>query len=461
MTTTPTTARVTKAPGALPLIGHSVPMVRDPLRFLTSLCDHGDLVRIRIGPFKMTVVCDPALSHQVFLDDRTFDKGGPIYDRAREIFGNSLATCEHDQHRRLRRLLQPAFGPQRYPAYAQVMTKEIDEFTHDWREGQVIDVLDEMIKLAARCVIRTLFTSEAVPPEARDSIIGDLRHILSGIYLRSVVPPALDKLPVLGNRRYQQARQHLQETVAGVIHAYRTNGADRGDLLSMIMSIRDDPALPEGNGQGLSDQELTNVILNFLLAGIDTLATAPAWALYLLTRNPKVHERLRAEVDHILPDGVAATHTDQPGLDLTARVITEAMRLYPAGWIMTRLATTDTELGGHPIPKGTIVLLCPYVIHHRPDTYANPEDFDPDRWDRQCPHKPPRNAYAPFGGGARKCIGDGFTMVESTLALATICARWDLAPVSDQRMRIKPEILLRPQNFRVRLTPRTHGTRHA
>ncbi|MCC2280904.1 cytochrome P450 [Streptomyces sp. ET3-23] len=445
---------LTTAPGALPLIGHSVSLLRDPLRFLNSLTGYSDLVRIRIGPLKPVLVCDPELSHQVFADDRTFDKGGPLYDRARDIMGNSLLTCPHNQHRRFRRLLQPAFTPQNYPRYASAMAHEVGRLVDSWSEGQAITVLDEMTTLAARCLTGTLFTDNTLSPEAQADLISDVKHILAGAYVRTVIPPQLARLALLSDHRYQQARKRLDATAAHIVRSYRARDAGSGDLLSIIMSIQDNPTLSEGNAQHLSNDELAKVILNFLLAGTETLANAPAWSLYLLARSPQASKRLHDEVDHVLPNGQAAGYDDQTRLPFTARVITEAMRLYPPVWITSRRTTTDTHLGRHSIPQGTIVLLSPYLIHHRPDIYPNPESFDPDRWENQQPHKPPRNAFAAFGSGARKCIGDTFSMTESTIAVATICARWHIEPLPDQNIRVTAQAVLQPKNFQARLTRR-------
>lgn len=123
------------APGALPVLGHTFSLLSDPLGFLTSLPARGDLVRIRVGPFEMIVVCTPELVRQVLLNDRIFDKVGPFFDRARDAFGDGLATCSHSMHRRQRRLVQCAFHPARFPGYAQVMTKHIAGVTASWEHG--------------------------------------------------------------------------------------------------------------------------------------------------------------------------------------------------------------------------------------------------------------------------------------------------------------------------------------
>src|SRR5205807_5336195 len=138
---------------------------------------------------------------------------------------------------------------------------------------------------------------------------------------------------------------------------------------------------------------------------------------------------------------------------LTGRVINETLRMYPAGWILTRTVTTATNLGGYQVSPGTTVVLSPYLVHHRPDVFVDPECFDPDRWDRTP--APQRNAFVPFGGGARRCVGDQFAVTEAVLALATIPARWRLDLLPGQRVRPAAAVALHPSGLRMRASART------
>ena len=178
------------APGPLPLLGHTLSLLRDPLRFLTSLPTCGDLVSIRVGPIEAIVVCTPELVRQVLLNDRVFDKGGSLLDRGREMVGDGLVTCPYRLHRRQRRLAQPAFHPTRLPSYAQVMTKHIAEVTGSWQDGQVIDVLAEMTTLTVRTAVETMF-SDALPPTELGAVGDDLSTLLAGVYLRTLMPSPL------------------------------------------------------------------------------------------------------------------------------------------------------------------------------------------------------------------------------------------------------------------------------
>lgn len=436
------------APSALPVAGHLVPLLRDPLAFLNSLPAYGDLVRIRVGPLPVVVICDPELTRQALLDDRVFDKGGPFFDRVREVMGDDLASCPYSSHRRLRRLAQPAFHPGRLPGYAQAMSSCIDQVTGSWREGQIIDVPAETMTITCKVTTATLF-SNTLPPARLDQLLDDVTTVFDGLYQRMLLIPPLDRLPTRGNRAYLSARTRLRDTCDQIIAQRRADSVDHGDLLSALIAACD----PEDGDRGMTDAEISDTILIFFLAGTETTASVLAWALHLLARHPEIEQRLHAEVDTVL-GGAPATHADVARLTLTARVITETLRYCSPAWLLTRTVTADTRLGGHLLPAGTSVAYSPYLIHHRPDLYDQPEIFDPDRWDRER-SQPPRHALIPFAAGARKCIGDDFAMTQAILALATITGRWRLEHLPGQQVRTAIAAVLRPRELRMRATPRT------
>lgn len=447
MTVAPRTAR---ASGALPLVGHLLPLLRDPLRFLGSLPDQGDLVRVRFGPFAAVVVCDPQLTRQVLRNDRVFDKTGPAFGRIRELVGDGLGICPHSQHRRQRRLIQPVFHPAQLPDYARTMTAQIATETSGWRDGDVLQVFTETQVLAARILVSTMFT-EPLPPAVLRQALDDLNILATSIYLRTVLP-ILGRLPTPGNRRYRQARARLYRTLGKIIDDRRRGDTDPGDLLSVLLTAPDPAA--EGSGRQLSDKAITDEIVMFFGAGADTTASALAWALHLVALHPDIERRLHAEVDAVLA-GAPATFDKLPQLELTGRIVTEALRLYPPVWLVARTATEDTTIGEHAIRAGTNVFYSSYVIHRRPDLYPDPDRFDPDRWTSENDRQPGREAFIPFADGARKCIGDRFAMVEATLALATIATRWRLHHLPGPTVRPTLAIPMKPRELRMRLEART------
>ncbi|MET8976590.1 cytochrome P450 [Streptomyces sp. NPDC004539] len=443
-------ARVAPAPGALPVLGHALPLARHPLPFLASLPAHGDLVRIKLGPVPFHVLCDPGLVHQVLLDDRTFDKGGAIFDLVRTVAGNGLATCPHQEHRRQRRLLQPAFHRERLPGYAQVMSSEITAMLDGWTEGREIDALATMNELTANLATRTLFAAEL-----DDETFAELRlcmhDVMTGMMRRMLLPwSVLNRLPTPGNRRFHRARARLRRYVAQLTDDYRRAGVDHGDLLSILLAVRDD------DGQGLTEDEIHDQVFTFYLGGSETTAPLLSWALYLLGRDPGIRERLHAEVDTVL-DGRVATHDDIPRLELTRRVVMETLRLYPPGWLFTRITTRAAELAGHRLPAGSIVLYSPHIVHHRADLFPEPERFDPDRWGDDA-GRPSRGVFTPFGSGARKCIGEVFALTEATLALASIVARWQLDPLPGAHTRMAPRLSSTPRSLPMSLRERVRST---
>ncbi|MEV7415421.1 cytochrome P450 [Streptomyces sp. NPDC089919] len=455
-----TSNAVPRAGSGIPLLGHLWPLLRDPLGFLTGPAATGGVVEIGIGPGRLVLVRDLELTRQVLRDDRTFDKGGPLYHRIREILGSGLVNCPHGTHRRQRRLVQPAFRAASLADYAQAVTGRAAAMTTSWQHGQVVDVRTEAMTLTSEVLTTTLF-SDSLPAPLRSRLLDDITTIGDGIYRRMLMPPPLDRLPTPGNRAYDRARIRLRAAIEAVIEERRAAPSGPADLLSALLAARDGEPGADGaagpDGGGLTDGEINDTILAFFLAGTETTATTLAWALHLLAEHPAVEERLHREVDGVLA-GRAATHADLAGLGLTGQVVLEALRLYPPVWFVTRTVTADTVLGGYELPRGTSVVCSPYLIHRTEEIHADQAAFDPDRWSPRPPDAPAarrRDAFLPFGGGARKCIGDTFALMEATLALATVAARWRLEHVEGTPVRPARGAVLRPQQLRMRVLARS------
>ncbi|MFF5563137.1 cytochrome P450 [Streptomyces sp. NPDC012623] len=449
-TSTATDASVPLAPRALPLLGHALPLLRDPLAFIMSLSGYRELVRVRLGPSSAVMVCDPDLTRQVFLNDRVFDKGGPIYDRIREVIGDGLSTCSYPLHRRQRRLCQPSFHPTRMPGYGAVFARAAELKAASWRDGDVLDITQEMMTLTTRATMQTMF-SGALPAETMRRSLADTAVIVSAFFRRMMTPGVLRQLPTPQKRRYDRARNRLSATIAEIIAERRADPTDHADLLSTLVAAVDEES--EAGRQQLSDAELADEALTFFLGGMETTAITLAWALHLLATNPDVQHRLQVETDNVLA-GEKLDPAHLPSLGLASRVVTETLRLYPPAWMMTRRLRQDAELGGVRLKSGSTIVLSPYLLHRRPDLYNEPDRFDPDRW---LDGQPDRAAYIPFGAGARKCIGDQFALIEAILALTAVVTRWELTPVGDEPFRPKVETSLSSRGLNLRLRERRTG----
>ncbi|MGV9696113.1 cytochrome P450 [Streptomyces sp. NPDC003470] len=440
MTTIPSdTARAPRpvpAPGRLPLVGHAHLLARRPLEFLSSLPAVGDLVELRIGSRPAYLPCHPDLVQQVLLNARVYDTGGPVKEKARPILGNGLITSDWADHRRQRRMVQPAFHPARIAAYAEVMRDECAAHAETWEAGRPTDVGDAMQALTARVTARALFSTEMAPHSVAE-IQRSLPVMVHGAYRRAMDPTGLlARLPLPANRAFDAALGRLHTLIDGIVADYRRAGGDRGDLLSALLAARD-----EEDGGALSDQEVHDQVMTLLLAGVETTASALTWAWHLLAAHPEAEAKLHAEVDEVL-DGRPPAYADVPRLAYAQRIFTETLRLYPPAWMFTRTTTEPTDLGGVRLPAGADVLVSPYVIHRVPALFSDPERFDPDRWLPERAGDVKRSSYLPFGAGSRKCIGDVFGMTEATLALAALASRWRLCPVPGTVVRPRAEMSL-------------------
>jgi cytochrome P450 len=231
-----------------------------------------------------------------------------------------------------------------------------------------------------------------------------------------------------------------------VITDRRSASTDYGDLLSTLLTARDST-----ESQGLSNSEIIDQVITFFLAGSETIANALAWAIYLLACHPDVAHQLAAEADTVLGT-TAARFEHLPRLPLAGRVVTETLWMYPPAWTLARTATTDTYLGEHPIPAGTILIYSPYLLPHLPDFHPDPDHFDPDRWTDGLHTGPRREAFIPFAAEARKCIGDTFAITEATLVLATLAARWRLQLLPNRHVRPSRSVVLYPRELQMRAT---------
>jgi pentalenene oxygenase len=438
-----TELRFGRAPGAWPLLGHIVALQRRPLALLDSLPAHGDLVEVRAGPRPAYVVCHPALARQVLTDLRTFDRTGLAYERIRAAMGNGLASAAHTDHRRQRLVMQPAFRHEHLRGYVAVMGQEITTTMANWHDGDRIDLVDEMFGLTTTIALRALFSSQLDPARAER-----LRHafdtFLRGIYTRAILPLA-GRLPTPGNRRYARAVATWRAQVSDLIDSYRQAGADRGDLMSRLLAARDE------EDRGLSDTELADQVAVLMLAGGETTSAAVTWSWHLLTTHPEILAAVQAETDAVLGGAVAGwDHLTR--LDLTARVVREALRLFPPAWALPRVCTRPVTLAGRTLPPGAMVVFSPYILHRRPDVYPHPARFDPARWLTPAPGR--RASYLPFGAGATRCIGEEFGLAESTLILATTAARWTLTPDPGTSVTPAARAVLIPRAFPVHLLGR-------
>ncbi|MGO4615842.1 cytochrome P450 [Nocardia sp. 2YAB30] len=412
---------------------------RSPLAFLSGLVEeYGDIVSVDLVGMPFVLINHPDdVDHILKRHQRIYDRGGPSYTMARALFGNGLFMAARPGWLRQRRLLQPAFHRQRIATFGELMTDTIESFLDSWQQvsarGGNLDVRAEMSRLTLRVVVRALFAmdpADAMTRRFTDAVATSTREMSA--YIRFPLVPL--SVPTPGHRRFHRALRVLDEVTYEIIHRHREDEGDRGSLLAMMVRARD-----ADTGVGMTDAELRDEVFAMLFAGHETTASTLAWVWYSIGRHPAVEQRLRAEIDQVL-GGRRPTMDDLPRLVYTRHVIEETLRLYPPAWQIFRQAGEDDEISGYPIPAGTNVLWCSYLMHRHRQYWDDPERFDPDRFNKRDSATGDPAGYYPFGAGPRLCIGNTFAMAEMQFAIAMILQRHQLVPISGTS--IEPRALL-------------------
>ncbi|MFB6351423.1 MAG: cytochrome P450, partial [Bradymonadaceae bacterium] len=265
--------------------------------------------------------------------------------------------------------------------------------------------------------------------------------VLKDINRRFTAPLALPRsVPTPHNREVRSVLDRLDQLVDELIAERRGREEEYEDLLSMLMLAED-----EETGEQMSDQQIHDEVLTFVVAGHETTANALAWALYLLSENPSVRKRLEAEVDEVV-SGRLPTLEEMGELDYTEQVLDEVLRMYPPAWSVGRTPKEDDEVLGYHIPAGSIVTVGPYFVHHNPEVWEDPETFDPSRFgpDGQTPDH--RFAHFPFGGGPRKCVGADLAVQESKLVLVAIARQFRLDLVEGHPVEPEATVTITPRH---------------
>jgi cytochrome P450 len=427
-------------PAGNPFFGSTVRASRrDPLGFMLKLArEYGDLCTFRVGRERVYFVNSTDGVRDVLTNHYgNFLKGGGK-QRARRFLGEGLLLSEGELHRRQRRLALPAFHRQRIAAYAAEMGAAAGRLASRWRDGEVLDVWPEMLRLTLGIVGRTLFGADV---ESESDEVGRAMKAATLQYRAFKLPGAKlwERLPLPHLLRFRRGKRRLREVVLRLVDERRREGRDHGDLLSMLLAAE----VEDGGGEAMTAEQVWDEALTIFIAGYDTTATALLWTWYALSRNPEAESRLHAELDEVLDGGGAASFEDLARLKYTERVLCESMRLYPPTWRLVRRAVRDFPVGAHTVTEGSLVVVCQYAMHRDPRFWPDPERFDPERWTPEARSARPPYSFFPFGGGPRRCLGESFAMTESVLLLATLARRWRVRPVEGHPVEVFPEHLLR------------------
>ncbi len=342
-------------------------------------------------------------------DFQTRTPRGPKTE-AFETLSQNILFMNGKQHTDRRRLMMPTFSRDHLKSYHDDVIAYTANTLEEWRDGQQLDLLPEMSVLTMKIASRSLFGLD--PSKDSRSLAVKIRKMVDLMFS----PAAMIPIDLPGTP-YRQQRLNMESIVAGLLtEIERKRTADQGmvDFLSMMIAAHDQES---GN---LSDTELVSQSVVMFFAGHDTASCALTWTLFLLAQHPEVMADLLDELEEHL-SGDPPRYEQLYALPLLDRVIKESLRILSPGVMFPRFVPRETKLGAYTIRAGSELVYSPYLTHHDPEVFDQPNRFFPDRW---LSTKPTAYEYLPFGSGARKCLGSGFGSMQLRIVLSMLLQRF-------------------------------------
>jgi cytochrome P450 len=427
----------------------------DQLAFNLRARGFGDIAYYRLGPLNVYQLNHPDLIHQVLIGQSDkFQKPDLLRQRLRQTLGAGLLTSDGDLWKQRRKLMQPAFRHDRVAAaYGEVISECAEQTIRSFSDAELRNIDDDMGRLSLAIIVRSLFGSDRSGDAAEigSSLAAVVEvasnHVNSGLRLPSWIPTGR-------NLRERRVLARLDAIMQSLISARRDSASSRDDLLSFLLA-----AVDSDTEARISDRQLRDEMTTLFFAGRSTTANALTWTWYLMSRHPDAEAKLQEELQHTLR-GREPRAVDLSQLPYTEMVVREAMRLFPTAPAFARQPIDDVVIGGYEIPKGSLVTVSTYALHHDERFFPQPEEFIPDRFAPGWEGRIPRCAYLPFGAGPRVCIGSEFAMAETRLVLAMVAQRCRL--LLEPNIEIKPKQLLSlkpsvPVRMRVQMRAMEHS----
>ncbi|XP_076457274.1 uncharacterized protein LOC143291308 isoform X2 [Babylonia areolata] len=456
-----------KIPGAAEswyhlLFGHIPEILRrepiDPfIDWVTEL--KTGIVRYRsvFGRYRVMVADADAFKDVLVTNTKHYPRPSFIYRVFEMIAGKtSLLSTEGAHHTAQRRLCSPAFKMGYLEGLLPVFQKKAEQLCAMW--GRAIDT-DSQSEGTAQVDVHSTssnltldvlnqsglgYHSNALEDPA-DKMHQALRNILqrgrAGL-LRVVIPSVYSRLPTEGNRKFAAGLGFINSLIKKIVgekeKAMEESERSGRDLLETLLLATDGET-----GDRLSDVELRDHVMTFMIAGHETSASSLCWILLTLATRPDVQAKARQEVmSHLPPSGQPITLKDLDQMPYVNCVVKEVMRLYPPVPTVMRIARRDMMMCGYQIPQGTVITLSIGALHRNPAYWENPDEFHPERFLDES--SVPFYAYQPFISGPHMCLGYRFAMLELRLFVAVLLSKFEFSPLPGVTYRKTQTFTLRP-----------------
>lgn len=426
-------------PKGWPILGVALQVRKDPLGTLQRLArKYGDIVSVPVMGMRRVLLNRPEYTQQLLiLDHAKLYKSVLTKLVVGPLLGQGLLISEGEFWRKQRRLAQPAFHRARTNEYSPVMVECALQQTKEWRPGETRNIASEMMKVSLEVAVRTLFGTSLAADSAG---IGRAMTFLMRYHLRRARSPwrIPGTWPTPENRRAQREAQFMDSLVYRIIAERKKETEPRNDLLTLLMA-----AMHE-DGSQMTERQLRDETMTLFVAGHETTALTLTWTWHLLGGNPVAEARLHEELGRVL-GGRPAELGDLERLPYLHAVVLESLRLYPPAYMLARMNVEPMRFGEYEIPPGTTLLSSQWILHRDARFFEEPERFLPERWLGGLEQKLPPGVYFPFGDGPRRCIGQGFAMLESALVIAAIAQKFRFRLTPGFSVVPEPLVTLRPK----------------
>ncbi len=378
----------------------------------------GDIYKASIAGSSAYVIRDVEFAHHVLVENwQNYVKGRDI-ERVALLLGNGLMVSEGELWKRQRRMIQPAFNQESIATLIKVIVAVNSGLLRKWQlasqRNEGVNVTHDVSGMALEVVLRFIFGEDY--EEARSHF-----EILSVEQTRDMA--------------FARSFRALGKVILQIVNRKRKDSAPATDALGIMMRARD----PQ-SGELMPDRQLVDETLTLIVAGHETTASTLNWTWYLISQHPEVEQELINELETLT---TPLEFDDLPKFPYARQIIEEAMRLYPAGWSLSRKALRDDRLGDYFVPAGTELHLPPYFIQRHPDLWKEPDRFNPDRFRPENSKHRHRMAMIPFSAGPRNCIGTHFARIEMQIHLMTIARCLRLEYVASRPVELDAGVNLR------------------
>jgi cytochrome P450 len=453
-------------------------MIEDPQRALDRLREAPPgLIALSERPTFAAIVTDPQLIQDILLDTTGCFQKGPGTLRFRYALGDGTATSQFPKEGskyywplnnleafriRKRQFIVPAFAHQQMSIYAETICQCTVSFLSTWQSQNVYDMYTEMTDLMLQIMVTCLFDRDVEETVAQASRVArtsmqavDARiRSSSGLFQGKVLDrghrffnPQHSLFMGSRNSIFRERHRAIHMAIERLLNTPAKTTGKQKDLLSLLLSAQ----YKETNTH-MSRNQIINAAIGLFFAGYENSSAAAAWVLWFLATHPDVQERAASEVEKV---NLAFDKDKREPFPYLQSCIDEALRLRPPVWSTARETMQDRTVGQYRLPQGSVLILSPWLQHHRPAAWPNPDLFSPERFFHQSVVA--NGNYFPFGSGVHSCIGKSFALLELRLVIAAILQKWNIeSTMEDDVPQPMLAVTQRPYPYvRLRVTKRS------